>query len=308
MTDPGDAGHDFLARWCAHLTGLEGKSEQTVAAYRRDVLGFLGFLGGYHGEQVSARALGAVGTRDMRAWMARLRADGVGARTVARALSSVKGFYRWLSSHENIEATAVLAARGPKFEKPLPRPVSKDAAKDILDLVPMQSEAHWVGARDTAVVGLLYGCGLRISEALGLTCAQVPLGASLIISGKGGKERMLPVLPMVRQAVEAYRTVCPFEEWPERALFLGVRGKALNPRAIQKVLEQVRMQLGLPSTTTPHAMRHSFATHLMEAGGDLRAIQDLLGHASLSTTQAYTAVDQRRLMDVYKKSHPQAGD
>ena len=181
-----------------------------------------------------------------------------------------------------------------------------DAAKDVIDLMDVQSAEPWINARDQAVVTLLYGCGLRISEALSLTGADVPLGETLRIMGKGGKERIVPVIAAAREAVALYTRTVPFELAPEAALFRGARGGALNPRQVQKVVASVRMQLGLPASVTPHAMRHSFATHLLNAGGDLRAIQELLGHASLSTTQAYTAVDAARLMEVYRKAHPKA--
>jgi integrase/recombinase XerC len=242
----------------------------------------------------------------MRSWMAHLRAHDAASRSVARKLSAVKSFYRWLSEREGFEPTAVLLARAPKFQKKLPRPLAQESARAMIDTVALQSREDWIGVRDSAVITLLYGCGLRISEALGLRGRDFPFGVTLRIIGKGGKERIVPVLPVARQAVADYFKVCPFEIGPDDALFRGARGGPLNPRLISKVTEQARMQLGLPATATPHAMRHSFATHLLEAGGDLRAIQELLGHASLSTTQAYTAVDQVHLMKVYEATHPKA--
>ena len=236
-----------------------------------------------------------------------LRGQGVGSRTMARKLSAVKSFYRWLAEREGFEPTAVIMARAPKFQKKLPRPLDESAARAMIETVEMQSADSWIGARDAAVVTLLYGCGLRISEALGLRGRDWPMGESLRITGKGGKERIVPVLPVARDAVGIYLQLCPFEPEPEAPLFRGARGGALNPRLIQKVTEKARLQLGLPATATPHAMRHSFATHLLAAGGDLRAIQELLGHASLSTTQAYTAVDEVHLMKVYEATHPKAG-
>lgn len=242
----------------------------------------------------------------MRAWMASERADGISARSLARKLSSVKGFIGWLAERNSFDATAVLSTRAPKFRKKLPRPLAEDAARAMIDTVELQSEQTWVAARDAAVLTLLYGCGLRISEALGLTGAQSPLPDVLRIQGKGGKERIVPVLPAARQAVEAYVRICPHPLTQDQPLFRGVRGGPLNARTISGVMAKARAQLGLPATATPHAMRHSFATHLLSAGGDLRAIQDLLGHASLSTTQAYTAVDTARLMEVYDQAHPHA--
>jgi len=225
---------------------------------------------------------------------------------MARKLSAVKAFYRWLSEREGFEPTAVLSTRSPKFQKKLPRPLAIDAAKALIDCVEIQTETPWVAARDVAVLTLLWGCGLRISEALGLKGADAPLPDVLRIVGKGGKERVVPVLPAARDAVEAYVRACPHLQAADAPLFRAIRGGALGPRAIAQVMANARMQLGLPATATPHAMRHSFATHLLDAGGDLRAIQELLGHASLSTTQAYTAVDTARLMEVYNRAHPKA--
>ncbi|CAG0908910.1 unnamed protein product [Cyprideis torosa] len=243
----------------------------------------------------------------MRSWMAHLRSDGAAPRSMARKLSAVKSFYRWLAEKEGFEPTAVLATRAPKFQKKLPRPLSEKAAREMIDSVETQAREGWIGARDAAVVTLLYGCGLRISEALSLTGRDVPLGEALRITGKGGKERIVPILPVAKRAVDLYLKLCPYEMAPDEPLFRGVRGGPLNARLIQKVTEKARMQMGLPASATPHAMRHSFATHLLSAGGDLRAIQELLGHASLSTTQAYTAVDEVHLMRVYEATHPKAG-
>jgi integrase/recombinase XerC len=306
MTAPTGA-HDLMEHWLSHVTAIRGQSDKTVNAYRRDVSGYLGFLTNHLGSQLGKSALGAITITDMRAWMAAERRRGITARSLARSLSAVKSFYRWLSETEGLEVTSVLATRAPKFKAGLPRPVASADAKTMIKTAEFQSAEGWVGARDTAVLTLLYGCGLRISEALGLTYSQTPLPEVLKITGKGNKERIVPVIPAARAAVTDYLRQCPHAHDPETPLFLGVRGKQLNPRQIQKVVEQVRLQLGLPASATPHALRHSFATHLLEAGGDLRAIQELLGHASLSTTQAYTAVDQARLMEVYKKAHPKGG-
>lgn len=290
----------------SHLQSLDGAAENTITAYRTDVLGFLAFMTQHHGEAQGLAPLAKITISDMRSWMAHERSRGVGARSLARALSAVKSFYKWLAEREGFEPTAVLSTRSPKFIKKLPRPLAEDAAKAMIDTVELQSLKSWVAARDQAVVTLLYGCGLRISEALGLLGRDAPLPEVLRITGKGGKERIVPVLPAARDAVERYLTLCPHPTEPDAPLFRGVRGGKLSPRAIQHAMAQARMQLGLPSTATPHAMRHSFATHLLSAGGDLRAIQELLGHASLSTTQAYTAVDTARLMEVYEKTHPKA--
>jgi len=297
-----------LGRWLDHLGAIEGAADNTRKAYGADVAGFLAFLGRHEGGGFGLARIAAVTPSDMRAFMAHERARGLGARSLARVLSSVKGFTRWLAAREGFEPTAVLSARGPKFRRKLPRPLSVDGATAMIATVRDQAREDWVAARDAAVLTLLYGCGLRISEALSLTGADLPLKEVLRIRGKGGKERIVPVLPAARQAVATYARLCPFPlaEMPAAQIFRGARGRPLNPRLIAKAMETARLGLGLPATATPHAMRHSFATHLLAAGGDLRAIQELLGHASLSTTQAYTAVDQARLMDIYEAAHPRA--
>ena len=301
------AAMQALADWLERQGALRGASDNTIDAYRRDVAGFLGFLALHRGGAEGLAALSGVTTSDMRAWMAQTRADGVGPRSMARKLSAVKSFWRWLAEREGFDATSVLAARSPKFQRKLPRPLAEDAARDMIDRVEVQASAPWIAARDTAVVTLLYGLGLRISEALSLSGADAPLPDVLRIRGKGGKERIVPVIPAARRAVDEYLRLSPWEKTDAAPLFRGARGGPLSPRPIQKVMEQARLQLGLPASATPHAMRHSFATHLLNAGADLRAIQELLGHASLSTTQAYTAVDSARLMEVYAASHPRAG-
>ena len=295
-----------LASWLDHQRALAGAAENTLTAYQTDVLGFLAFITTHNGGSQGMAPIARVTVRDMRAWMAHERGRGVGARSLARSLSAVKSFYRWLAEREGFEPTAVLSTRAPKFQRKLPRPLEVKAAAAMIDTVELQSNEPWIAARDAAVVTLLYGCGLRISEALGLTGAQTPLPEVLRIVGKGGKERIVPVIDSARDAVNVYLKLCPYPRDDDAPIFRAVRGGPLRPRAIQKVMEQARMQLGLPATATPHAMRHSFATHLLAAGGDLRAIQELLGHASLSTTQAYTSVDAAHLMSVYEKAHPKA--
>lgn len=297
---------DALQAWLTHEKALKGTSENTLEAYSRDVAGFIAFLSEHHGGTQGLGPLSKITITDMRAWMSHERRRGLAARSMARALSAVKTFYRWLAEREGFEPTSVLSARAPKFQKRLPRPLAEDAAKAVLDTVELQARESWVAKRDVAVITLLYGCGLRISEALGLKGSDVPLPEALRIIGKGGKERLVPVLPAARRAVEAYVVECPWTLEADEALFRGVRGGKLGARPIQKAMENTRLQLGLPATATPHALRHSFATHLLGAGGDLRAIQELLGHSSLSTTQAYTAVDAARLMEVYDAAHPRA--
>ena len=297
---------DALAAWLANQKALKNAAQNTLTAYQTDVLGFLAFITRHFGESTGLGALKKIKVTDMRAWMAHERNRGVSTRSLARSLSAVKTFFRWLAEREGFDATAVLSARAPKFSRKLPRPLAEDAARAMIDMVKEQTKEDWIGARDVAILTLLYGCGLRISEALSLTYADTPLPNSLRIVGKGGKERIVPVVPAAIDAVARYVARCPFPATPNDALFRGARGGPLNPRIIAKAMETARLQLGLPSSATPHAMRHSFATHLLSAGGDLRAIQELLGHASLSTTQTYTAVDTARLMEVYEKTHPRA--
>lgn len=302
-----DAARDALADWLSGMKSLRGASEATLDAYRRDLTDFLSFMTEHLGGPQGLSGLGAIRTSDMRAWMARERSAGLGARSLARKLSAVKSFYRWLASREGYDVTPVLSAKAPKFQKSLPRPLAEDAARAMIDTVGSWDERPWVAARDAAVLTLLYGCGLRISETLSLTVRDLPLGDTLRITGKGGKERIVPVIAPARAAVERYFELLPYFSEPHQPLFRAIRGGGLSPRTVQKVVAQARMALGLPSSATPHAMRHSFATHLLSAGGDLRSIQDLLGHASLSTTQVYTAVDTARLMEVYDAAHPRAG-
>ncbi|MFN7002007.1 MAG: tyrosine recombinase XerC [Roseinatronobacter sp.] len=303
---PSPQMRDALAHWQESLRALEGASEHTVAAYGHDVGQFLGFLAGHQGGAAGIRQLSDVTQTDMRAWMAAERKAGISSRSLARKLSAVKGFGRWLAEREGVDISALLAARAPRFSRNLPRPLSEDAAREVIALAPLQSRADWTGLRDAAVMTLLYGCGLRVSEALGLLGRDLPLRDVLRITGKGGRERLVPLLPAARAAVEAYSRACPHPMSPETPVFRGTRGGPLSRRHVAKVMEQVRLQLGLPATATPHALRHSFATHLLAAGGDLRAIQELLGHASLQSTQVYTAVDTSRLMEIYAKSHPRA--
>lgn len=300
------AQRDALANWLAHERGVKNAAENTIEAYSTDVAGFLTFIAVHHGGAEGLGPLTRIAPSDMRSWMASERGRGTSARSLARRLSAVKTFFRWLAEREGFDPTTVLSTRAPRTQRPLPRPLSEDAAKAVIDTVGSLPREGWVGARDVAIVTLLYGCGLRISEALGLTGADIPLPDALRIVGKGGKERVVPVIAPARQAVAEYVRQCPYELGANDPLFRGARGGGVNPRVISKAMETTRMQLGLPSSATPHALRHSFATHLLNAGGDLRAIQELLGHAALSTTQVYTGVDNARLMDVYSAAHPRA--
>ena len=296
--------HDALARWLSHLRALNGASDHTITAYRHDVSRFLDFIAHHRGGAAGIAPLLTTETAELRAWMAHERGRGLSSRSMARALSSVRSFIAWLGEREGIEATAILSARAPRYRRKLPRPLEPKAAQQVIETVGEIARDDWIAARDMAVVTLLYGCGLRISEALGLTGADLPLPEVLRITGKGGKTRIVPVLPAVAAAVADYARLCPYDLGRDDPLFRGQRGGALNPRLVALAMERARGLLGLPATATPHALRHSFATHLLAAGGDLRAIQELLGHASLSTTQAYTAVDAARLSEIYAQAHP----
>ncbi len=295
-----------LDDWLAQGRARKGYSARTVDAYRADVSGFLDFLAHHHAGAGGAATIARLTVSDLRAFMAHERGRGTSARSLSRRLSAVRGFVGWLGARDGFDPTAALSARGPRPKPRLPRPLAPDAARDMIAAVETDPEEPWVAARDAAVVTLLYGLGLRISEALGLTGAQGDLPEVLRIIGKGGRERLVPVLPVARAAVADYVRLCPHRIARDGPLFLGVRGGPLSPRLIQRAMERARHRLGLPATATPHAMRHSFATHLLAAGGDLRAIQELLGHASHSTTQGYTAVDTAHLLEVYERAHPRA--
>ena len=299
---------DALSDWLAAKRALDSASENTIVAYGSDVGGFLAFLSRHRGTETGLAPLRNLTIRDMRSWMAAERAGGIAARSLARRLSAVKTFLSWLAERDGFDATPALSVRTPRYQRKLPRPVGTDAARTLIDTAGEQTLSAWEGARDIAVVTLLYGLGLRISEALSLRGRDAPLRDTLRIVGKGGRERIVPVLPVAREVVEAYRAACPHDLETEEPLFRGTRGGPLSPRIVQRRVAAARQQLGLPASATPHAFRHSFATHLMERGGDLRAIQELLGHASLSTTQAYTAVDARYLTDIYARAHPRARD
>lgn len=253
-------------------------------------------------------ALSGLKAADYRAWMAARRRDGLSARSLARELSAVRGFFRYVQRRWGIDAPGLLVVEGPKLPRSKPKPVSEDAAARLLDEAGHRGGEAWVEARDAALVALLYGCGLRLSEALSLTGSDTPLPQSLRITGKGNKTRIVPVLPAVRTAVETYTDLCPFELAKDAPLFRATRGGPLGPRAVQKLMQTLRSRLGLGPSATPHALRHAFATHILAHGGDLRAIQELLGHASLSTTQVYADIEPARLMAVHAAAHPRAGN
>jgi integrase/recombinase XerC len=280
-------------------------SPHTLAAYGRDLAFFLDFLTAHLGEQPTLARMGGLMPADFRAFLAN-RAAQVERASMARGLSVVRGFVRFLERRGLVSCPALAVLRAPKLPRAIPKPLSVADAAEIIAAPADSATEAWQAGRDIAVLMLLYGCGLRISEALGLPRAAAPLGEVLTITGKGGKQRLIPVLPVVRRAVADYLALCPYKLSPHGPLFVGARGGPLSPRIVQRQMERLRRALGLPETATPHALRHSFATHLLAGGGDLRTIQELLGHASLSTTQRYTSVDSARLLEVYDAAHPRA--
>ncbi len=294
---------DDWRRWLIHE---KRASPHTIDAYSRDLGGFLAFLRQHLGGSPGLGDLDGLSAADFRAWMARRAAAGLSRSSTARAMSVLRNFFRWLERNGYGANHAIRAMRSPKRPHGIPRPLPVADADLLLQSVDLLPGEPWETQRDVALFTLLYGCGLRISEALGLARRDAPTGDSLRVTGKGGKERMLPVLPLVRDAIGAYLAACPLGAGDDGPLFLGRRGKRLNPGVAQRRLRELRILLGLPQTVTPHALRHSFATHLLGAGVDLRSIQELLGHASLSTTQRYTEVDSESLMATYRAAHPRA--
>lgn len=295
--------------WLTHLGAERRLSAKTLDAYQRDVRQFLAFLCEHVGGRVRLARLRDLAPQDVRAFMAHRRANEIGGRSLMRTLAGLRSFARFLEQRGNGKIGALAAIRSPKIEKTLPRPLAVAPAKRIADagLRAGEQREPWVLARDAAVLALLYGSGLRISEALGLKVKDIPApgrGDTIVVTGKGNKTRMVPVLVPVLRLVADYMALCPYVLAPERPAFVGAKGGALSPRIIQLAMEELRGALNLPETATPHALRHSFATHLLSRGGDLRAIQELLGHASLSSTQIYTAIDSDRLMQVYTSTHP----
>lgn len=299
---------DALARWRRRLADERRAAAKTVEAYERDIGQFLRFLTLHLGAPPTLADLADLKTLDIRAFLAKRRMeDGVGARTLGRGLAGVRSLIRDLEREGLLDAAAFTATRTPKAPKSLPRPLAAPDAKRVVNVAESLSDEPWIAARDAAVLSLLYGCGLRISEALSLTRAQAPhAGGVLRVTGKGGKTRLVPVLPVVAAAVADYVKQVPYALPADSALFRGAKGGPLSARVVQLAMERLRGALGLPDSATPHALRHSFATHLLAGGGDLRTIQELLGHASLSTTQVYTAVDQDRLIALYDQAHPRA--
>ena len=294
--------------WLRHLGSERHLSEKTIEAYRRDVLQFLQFLAEHLGGAPSLKQLAALAPADVRAFLAARRADNIGSRSLMRALAGIRAFGRYLERNGKGKLGALAAVRGPKLGKTLPRPLPVDAAKRLADptLAAADGREVWVHARDAAVLALLYGCGLRVSEALGIKRAQFDGRDVVTVTGKGRKQRMVPLIAPVAKLIADYIALCPHDLPAEGPLFVGAKGGPLAPRLVQLAMARLRGALGLGASATPHALRHSFATHLLAGGGDLRSIQELLGHASLSTTQIYTAVDAERLIAAYRSAHPRA--
>ena len=308
MAAPLTAAQARLA-WLEHLAHERRASPRTLEAYGFAAQRYIAFLEQHRGEALSVPDLARVTAAELRAWLAHLRSGDrpLSPRSLSQSLSAIRTFHRFLDRRLDAPNTAIALVRGPRVKPGAPRPVTEDQAQGLLAEPALDPDREdWEAARDQAVLSLLYGCGMRISEALSLKRSDAPLSDLLRITGKGGKTRMVPVLPAVRDAVDAYLAELPFVVDAEAPLFRAKRGGALGPRHIQATVQILRGRLGLPASATPHALRHSFATHLLGAGADLRSIQELLGHASLSTTQRYTEVDATALLRVYNRAHPRA--
>lgn len=303
----GNELRDAVRGWLLHLASERGQSAATQQAYARDVRQFLGFLKQHTGHPPCLGDLARLDAKTVRAFLANRRKAGAVSRSLSRTLSALRMFFRWLEREDVISNRAIQSVALPKIPHSVPKPLNIDAATAVVS-PGMPGELDWIAARDAAVLILLYGCGMRISEALSLTPQTAPINGRDVmhITGKGGKERIVPAISIVSEAIERYVRICPYPIERDMPLFVGARGGPLSPRIIQLAMEKLRGELGLPDTATPHALRHSFATHLLSAGADLRQIQELLGHASLSTTQIYTEVDAARLLSVYDAAHPRA--
>jgi len=307
--DPASLTHHpaaaLAARWTSYLQHDRRRSAHTVRAYVATAHRLIDFLGRYRGDEIDDPALTSVGAADLRAFLADRRASGLGAASAARELSGVRAFLTYAAEQQGKPAK-LPRTRAPKRPRTLPRPAAPDEAVELAETAAEAATQPWIGARDLAILLLLYGAGLRVAEAMSLTADLLPMGATLRVTGKRSKTRVVPIVPAVREAIDEYVRQCPYPLRGPVPLFVGARGGALNPDLVRRAVAAARRRLGLPDTLTPHALRHSFATHLLARGADLRALQELLGHASLSSTQIYTAVDAARLLDVYRHAHPRA--
>jgi integrase/recombinase XerC len=296
---------ELAARWAGYLQHDRRRSSHTVRAYVATAHRLVEFLGGYRGEAITSADLLGLSAADLRAFIGHRRSGGLGSSSAARELSGVRAFLRFAAEQDGGIAQ-LPRTRGPKRPRTLPRPASPEDATALADDAAQAATLPWVGARDLAILLLLYGAGLRVAEALSLTARDLPIGSTLRVTGKRSKMRVVPIVPAVREAIEDYVRQCPYPISGTDPLFVGARGGPLNPDLVRRAVAGARRRLGLPDSLTPHALRHSFATHLLARGADLRALQELLGHASLSSTQIYTAVDAARLLDVYRHAHPRA--
>ena len=295
-----------IENWQRWIADEKRASENTLAAYTRDLAAFFRFMNDHLGAPASLRHLDALTAADFRSFLAHRAAAGISHSSNARAMSTLRSFFRFLDRAGMVSNATLNAVRSPRPKAPIPKPIAAADAMDLIEAAGSLSDKPWIAKRDVALFTLLYGCGLRIDEALSLNRSQAPDGDAMRVTGKGNKERVVPVLPVICAAIADYLTACPFSTPPDGPLFLGARGGRLNAGVVQRQMRKLRGLLGLPATATPHALRHSFATHLLGAGGDLRTIQELLGHASLSTTQRYTEVDAEKLIAVHEDAHPRA--
>lgn len=295
-----------LNEWTAYLQVEKAVSKHTLRAYCTDVGHFISFLFDHLGKQPGLNDLSEVSIRDFRSWMARKAMDGASNASRARSLSGIKSLLSWLDKNGIMHNPAIQSLRSPKLPHKLPRPLHEVQAMEIIDNADMLEQKDWVGQRNNALFMLLYGCGLRINEALSLNMADMPRDGFLRVIGKGNKERQVPIMNIVEHSIQNYLTTCPYPTDPSRAIFLGSRGKRLHQGVAQKAMRDLRVTLGISQNATPHAFRHSFATHLLQNGANLREIQELLGHSSLSTTQRYTDVNAEEMMRIYKDAHPRA--
>ena len=302
----GEAAAALAARWTDWLAHGRRRSVHTVRAYRGSVDRFLAFLGPHLGGVPSGDALAALGRADFRAFLAARRTGGAGQATIARDVAAIRDFFGWAAENAGLECAGLSGLRPPKVPRRAPRPLGFADAARVADVMGEGARLPWIAARDSAVALLLYGCGMRVAEALSLTGAALPPGEALRVTGKRGRTRIVPLLPVVAEAMRAYAKLCPHPLARAAPLFRGVRGGALEAGEVRRAMRRARAAMGLPASATPHALRHSFASHLLARGADLRAIQELLGHASLSSTQVYTEVDAARLIDVYAHAHPRA--
>ena len=301
----GHPARAIAARWTDYLANDRRRSPHTVRAYVATAHRLIEFLGRHRGEEIGRFSLLNLHAADLRAFLADRRAAGLGASSAAREMSAVRAFLTYAAEAQG-NAPQLPRTRAPKRPRTLPRPASPDDAIALAREAEAAAPNDWLGARDLAILLLLYGAGLRVAEAMGLTARVMPLGQAMRVTGKRGKTRIVPLVPAVRQAIEAYVALCPYPLAGEAPLFVGARGGRLNPDLVRRAVRGARARLGLPDSLTPHALRHSFATHLLARGADLRSLQELLGHASLSSTQIYTEVDAARLLDVYRHAHPRA--